>query len=133
MLKKGLSRREFLKSAMIGGAGLALAGRGLRFSLAQDSIIQIMETGANLPTDPTTFRWIDSGDQKAVFWNAFFDVYQQTHPNITIQYDPLPWNEIAQVVPLGVRNGTAHDDFQIPMAVTLAQAVGEGWVAPLDG
>ena len=131
-MSKGLSRRDFLRLTAGAGAGAAMAASGLGAAFAQDDLITIMDMGANLPTDDTTFRWVDSGDQKAVFWNAFFAKYQEAHPNITIQYDALPWNEIAQVVPLGVRNGTAHDVFQIPLAVTLAQAVNEGWVAPLD-
>ncbi len=130
--KRGITRRQFLKSTAATSIGMALAARGFRLSAQDADIIQIMSSGANLPTDDTTFRWVDSGDQKAVFWNAFFDKYMEAYPNINIQYDALPWNEIAQVVPLGVRNGTAHDVFQRPLAVQLAQAVSEGWVAALD-
>jgi multiple sugar transport system substrate-binding protein len=131
-MSKGISRRDFLRLTAGGSLGAALAASGLNFAFAQGDLIQIVDSGAVLPTDAATFRWVDSGDQKAVFWNAYFAKYQEAYPNITIQYDALPWNEIAQVVPLGVRNGTAHDVFQIPLAVTLAQAVNEGWVAPLD-
>ena len=35
-------------------------------------------------------------------------------------------------MPLGVRNGTAHDVFQIPLSYSAAQVVQEGWVAALD-
>jgi multiple sugar transport system substrate-binding protein len=94
--------------------------------------IQIVNSGAKLPTDKVNFRWVDSGDQKAVFLKQYFALYQQAHPNITIQYDPLPWNEIGKVVPLGVQNGNAHDVFQVPLNVPGPQAVTEGWVAPLD-
>ncbi|MEZ4640409.1 MAG: hypothetical protein R2856_36540 [Caldilineaceae bacterium] len=76
-------------------------------------------------------RWVDSGDQKAVFWNQYFAAYQEAHPNITIQYDALPWNEIAQVVPLAQR----HRPRCLPdsnWSHTPAQAVQEGWAAALD-
>ncbi|QPC84023.1 carbohydrate ABC transporter substrate-binding protein [Phototrophicus methaneseepsis] len=126
-----ISRRKFLQMTSAGSLGMFLAANGFRLA-AQDDAIQIIPSGAELPTADATFRWVDSGDQKAVFWNAFFEKYQEAHPNIHVQYDALPWNEIAQVVPLGVRNGTAHDVFQRPLAVTLAQAVSEGWVAALD-
>lgn len=129
--KRKISRRDFLRSSAAMGMGAFLASQGLQLS-AQDSVINIMESGASITGDPTTFRWVDSGDQKAVFWNAFFEQYMAAYPNVTVQYDALPWNEIAQVVPLGVRNGTAHDVFQRPLAVSLAQAVSEGWVAALD-
>lgn len=141
-VRGALNRRDFLRwSAMSGGLFLAAcaapAPSGSSSTAPQvtpgaENLIQLSDSGAQLPTDAVTFRWVDSGDQKAVFWNQYFAAYQETHPNITIQYDALPWNEIAQVVPLGVRNGTAHDVFQIPLSYTPAQVVQEGWVAALD-
>ena len=130
-----ISRRDVLR--LTGGAGAAafLGGRAARRATAQDAapgVIEIPTTGAALPTDDVTFRWVDSGDQKAVFMQEFFASYQEAHPNITTQYDPLPWNDIAQVVPLGVQNDNAHDVFQIPLGISGAQAVREGWVAPFD-
>ncbi|MGI8687947.1 MAG: ABC transporter substrate-binding protein [Thermomicrobiales bacterium] len=94
--------------------------------------IAIPTTSAKLPTDKVNFHWVDSGDVKAFFWNAYFLAYQRAHPNITVQYDALPWNEIAKVVPLGVQNGNAPDVFQIPLGFTAGQAVSQGWVQPLD-
>lgn len=94
--------------------------------------IAIPTTSAKLPTDKVNFHWVDSGDVKAFFWNAYFPAYQKAHPNITVQYDALPWNEIAKVVPLGVQNGNAPDVFQIPLGFTAGQAVSQGWVQPLD-
>ena len=92
----------------------------------------IPAAAAKLPTEKVNFHWVDSGDVKAFFWNAFFPAYQKAHPNITVQYDALPWNEIAKVVPLGVQNGNAPDVFQIPLGLTAGQAVSQGWVQPLD-
>ncbi len=94
--------------------------------------IQIVHSGAKLPADKVTFHWVDSGDQKAVFFKQYFDLYQKAYPNIAVQYDPLPWNEIGKVVPLGVQNGNAPDVFQVPLNIPAPQAVQEGWVAPLD-
>ena len=131
-VRNKISRRDFLRNSAAGSLGLFLASHGLPLAAQDSAVISIADSGAMITGDPTTFRWVDSGDQKAVFWNAFFEKYMEAHPNVTIQYDALPWNEIAQVVPLGVRNGTAHDVFQRPLAVSLAQAVNEGWIAPLD-
>lgn len=94
--------------------------------------IKIQNTGAKLPTAPAKFHWVDSGDQKAVFFRAFFPAYHAAHPNVTVTYDPLPWNEIAKIIPLGIQNGDAPDVYQLPPAVPHAQAIAEGWVAPLD-
>ncbi|MEW5719236.1 MAG: substrate-binding domain-containing protein, partial [Chloroflexota bacterium] len=92
----------------------------------------IMPTSIKLPKDTVTFRWLDSGDVKATFWKKFFELYHKTYPNITCQYDGLPWNEIAKVVPLGVQNGNLHDCFSIPQGVTPAQALSEGWIRAMD-
>ena len=68
--------------------------------------IRIVDSGVQLPTENVSFHWVDSGDVKAFFWKAYFPAYQKAHPNITVQYDALPWNEINKVVPLGSRMAT---------------------------
>ncbi len=131
------SRRQALR--LTGGVGLSGAMLGTRQTgtLASQTpaaapTFEIPDTGADLPTEQVTFRWIDNGDQKAVFFNQFFPAYQEKHPNITIQYDTLPGPEMTKVVPLGIQNGDAHDVFMFAFGVPPAQAVAEGWVAPLD-
>ena len=134
-----LSRRGVLRLAG-GVTGAALFGRHVGGARAAQTAPAAAEGGAitvppavtELPTEEVTFRFVDSGDNQAVFFRQFFPAYEAAHPNITVQYDPLPWNDIAQVVPLGVQNGNAHDVFQLPLSVSGAQAVREGWVAPLD-
>ncbi len=114
-------------------APAASAGAGTPGAVAtKTGAITIPPSAVKLPTEKVTFRWIDSGDLKALFYKQYFAAYQQAHPNITIQYDPLPWSEIEKVVPLGIQNGNAHDVFQTPPTVPSPQAVREGWVAPID-
>ncbi len=117
----GLSRRSFVMGSTAGIAATAIANVGHAQSVPS---INVIEEGA-------TFRWIDSGDQKAVFYNQLFPQFAADR-GIEIVYDALPWNEIAQVVPLGVRNGTAHDVFALPQNVNPADAVAQGWVQPYD-
>lgn len=133
-----ISRRAVLQLLAAGGAGLAAAACGVstQTSTAPKKVnpgdFQIPDSGAKLPTENVTLRWMDSGDQKAVFFNAFFPVYQKKHPNIAVQYDGTNWNAIQQVIILGVRNGTAPDVFQLPPAVTAQQAVASNWVGSMD-
>ncbi|MGN6759003.1 MAG: ABC transporter substrate-binding protein [Thermomicrobiales bacterium] len=94
--------------------------------------IVITNSGAKLPTNSVTFRWIDSGDLKSLFYKKYFAAYHEAHSNITVQYDALPWAQINNIVPLGVQNGNAHDCFALPQTISAGQAVSEGWVAPLD-
>lgn len=128
-----LSRRHTLGVLGAGSAAI-LGGCGGDDEPDDASAEQIdaPDSGAELPEEDITFRWVDSGDQKAVFFEQYFETYNEAHPNIEVQYDPLPWEEIGQVVPLGIQNDNAHDVFQLPLAVTGAQAVREGWVSPLD-
>lgn len=133
MLNTSVTRR----SVMRGGAALAAGGMLARSSMlagAQnaETPITIPEPRTELPTDDVTFRWLDSGDVKGFFWREFFPMYQEAHPNITMEYQGLPWNEIQQIVPLGVRNGNAPDVFQIPLNIPAAQAANEGWGAAYD-
>ncbi len=95
--------------------------------------IPLPTSGVKLPTEKLTLHWVQSGPgPKGVFLKEYLASYQHAHPNITIQLDELPWPEINKLVPLGVQNGNAPDVFQIPQGFTNGQAVGQGWVQPLD-
>lgn len=95
--------------------------------------IVLPETGVTLPSDDVKFRWVDSGDSKALFFKKYFDTFTQAHSNITFDYLGIPWTEIAEIVPLGVRNGNAPDVFQIPVdSIPVVEAVRAGWVRPID-
>ncbi|SDK18859.1 ABC transporter substrate-binding protein [Aliiruegeria lutimaris] len=120
--KTGLSRRAFIQgtTAVIGAAAFG----------AHRAAASVPAPIGDLPKG-VTFRWIDSGDQKAVFYKKFFADYAKDR-GIEVVYDALPWNEIAQVVPLGVRNNSAHDVFALPQNVNPADAVAQGWVQPYD-
>jgi len=128
-----LDRRTLVRGGAGLAAGAALTRAGLPAS-AQDAAgpITIPEPATALPSDDVTFRWIDSGDVKGFYWRAFFEQYQAAHPNITVEYQGLPWNEIQQVIPLGIQNGSAPDVFQIPQNVPAPLAVAEGWGAAFD-
>ena len=140
-----LNRRQFLRYAGMVTAGGVLVACAPQAAPAPAAAPQaaapetcvpgdicIPAPAVELPTDAVTFRWLDSGDTKAVFWRAFFEKYQEARPNITVQYDGLPWNEIAKIVPLGIQNGNLHDVFSIPNGITSAQAYSEGWLRPYD-
>ncbi len=114
------------------GAQPTAAGQPAARATAATGAIRLPNTGAKLPAEKVTFRWTDSGDSKAVFFKQYFGLFQEAHPNVTFQYDGLPWTEIQKVVPLGVQNGNAPDIFQVPLNIPTFQAVREGWVAPID-
>ncbi|MEJ7837282.1 MAG: extracellular solute-binding protein [Thermomicrobiales bacterium] len=136
-MDRKLNRRHLIQTTAAAGATASLFASHQALVKAQTppppvGSIVIPDSGAAIPGDDITFRWIDSGDLKALFYNEFHAAYTAKYPNIQIQYDALPWAEIDQIVPLGVQSGDAHDIFALPMAIPASQAVAEGWVAPLD-
>ncbi|MFN7053534.1 MAG: sugar ABC transporter substrate-binding protein, partial [Gemmobacter sp.] len=121
---RGLSRRSFLSTASAFGLA-CMAGPTLSQGYG------IGPAPQQLPAADGPLRWLDSGDQKAVFFKAFLAEYSQAR-GIDHIYDGLPWTEIATVVPLGVRNNSAPDAFTLPMGMPPSVAIAEGWVRPLD-
>jgi len=100
---------------------------------ANGTAITIPNSGAKIPADKLTFHWVHSGPgPKGLFFKPYFAAYSQTHPNVSIQLDELPWPEIDKLVPLGVQNGNAPDVFQLPQNFTPGQAISQGWLRPLD-
>ncbi|MEQ4206901.1 extracellular solute-binding protein [Actinopolymorpha sp. B9G3] len=136
-----LSRRDVLVA--LGGAGLGIGLMGCEVVTDPNAgggpqrkkparRYNIPDSGAKLPTGEVTFQWMDSGDLKAMFEEPLFRAYEKKHTNITIDYQDSPWERINEVVPLGVRNGTAPDVFAQPNNVPVQVMVNEGWVAPID-
>ena len=130
-----LSRHALLQRTARAGIGALLAvaeGGSLLTAATARHPRAIQDAEASRPHKAVTVRLIDSGDNKMFFWTWFAKDYHRRYPNRSIAYDALPWTQIAQVIPLAVRNGTAPDVFQVPLAVQPAQAVQQSWVQPWD-
>lgn len=130
----GMTRRSFL--AVSGGlTAAALTGCSPRSGGTHggpNGDIKIPAPKVKLPKGKVSFSLMDSDDTKAPFWKQLFDAYQKKHPNISCTYDGMPWNKIEEVLPLGIKNGTAQDGIQLPTTIPLTRAVSDGWLAPLD-
>ncbi|WP_114854486.1 ABC transporter substrate-binding protein [Brachybacterium sp. YJGR34] len=83
-------------------------------------------------SESTQLLWMDSGDLKSVFIGAVIDAFGEQYPEVSTQYDGSGWDQVNQVVPLGIRNGSAPDVFALPQNVPAETAITEGWVQPLD-
>lgn len=130
----GSTRRNFLATggALAVGTAFGVSGCADPTRGKGSDVISLPGPKTRLPSGEVRLRVMDSGDTKAPFWEELAAAYEQKHPNITVDYDGLPWNRIEEVAPLGIRNGTAHDILQLPGTIPLAKAVAEGWVAPLN-
>jgi multiple sugar transport system substrate-binding protein len=129
--RSGVSRRNFLAGSAALGALALSSGRR---SFAADVNFNIPGPIADLkPNGP--FRMVMSGtnaDGKTLFFRQFLPAYAKAR-GIQTGYDSMPWQEIAQALPLGLRNGSAQDAFCLPLDFSPGIAVTSGWVQPLDG
>jgi multiple sugar transport system substrate-binding protein len=131
-----VSRRDALRLAGSATAGTLLATHGVHLATAQTpppaDLIQIPEPGPGFPQEAVSFSWMDNGGAKTRFFDAFFPSYQEAHPNVTVEYTALATPQMSEAIQAGLQNGNAPDVFQMPSGVTPAQAVQEGFIAPLD-
>jgi multiple sugar transport system substrate-binding protein len=136
--RRPLTRRQLLGG--VGGLGLGVALTGCSVSTSSASgksqvpsaAINIPDSGAKLPTAATTVKFLNGGPgPKTYFFQSFLDAYKKKHPNITVQYDELSNDKIAEVLPLQLRNGDVADLFFI-INVPISQLVADGKLAPLD-
>ena len=90
-MSRKLNRRRLVQAGTAAGA-IALTGTHPAWIAAQEASptpgeIVIPDNGVALPTDDITFRWIDSGDQKAVFYRAPGGIEVLEYANVP---DPEP-------------------------------------------
>lgn len=129
-----LSRRSMLGATalMVGGLSACTVDTGGE-SEADDSTSSEFSFEYDLEaSDSTQLNWMDSGDLKAVFVSAVIDEFGAQYPDVTTQYDGSGWEQVNQVVPLGIRNNSAPDIFALPQNVPAQSAINEDWVQPLD-
>ena len=114
---------------MMTGSALALG------ALARPVFAQSADFGpkpAGLPAIDGPMRWLDSGGQKGEFLKQYLPLYAKDR-GIEVVYDGLPWKDIATVLPLGIRNGSAPDTFNLPIGDgALGGALAEGWIQPIE-
>lgn len=128
--------RHLTRRAVLGAAAGALtAGCTVRFTSPQSKrsteALTFPDSGASLPADPLTIRWLSGGPgAKSNYFHRIVPAYHQQHPNLTIEYDELPNDKIAEVLPLQIRNGNADDIFI--GSIPLPQLVAADEIEPLD-
>lgn len=132
-----VTRRTVL--GLLAGAGVATGLAACQVQVNPDAgagagapPIELPDSGAKLPSDQAQLRWMDDGNGKQLFNKPLFEAYQAKHENIKVHYDQANVDHINESVPLGVRNGSAPDVFQMPTSVPARTAVSEGWVQPID-
>lgn len=143
-----LSRRKVIQlAAGASAASLASASRmhlaaaqgatpstqDTRTPLLEGDPISIYESGADLPTDDVTFTWLENGSgPRTDFMTDLFTLYQEAHPNITVQYDHLPIPDQTSLLSIAIQNNTLPDVISAAPGIPGSQLVSLGVLAPLD-
>jgi multiple sugar transport system substrate-binding protein len=95
--------------------------------------ISIYASGAELPSEPVTMTWLENGSgPRTVFMTDLFALYQEAHPNITVQYDHFPIPDQQQMLSIAIQNNTLPDVLQLAPNFPAPQLVGQGLFTPLD-
>lgn len=140
-----LSRHPSIRGQVLARRGLLAGALALPTLTGCDVVLTPPDAGlGDVDTSAFTFNfdaaaspstrisWMDSGDLKALFIRAVIEEFGRRHDDLQVQYDGAGWDQVNQVVPLGIRNGSAPDVFALPQNVPAQSAVAEGWVQPLE-
>ena len=131
-----LSRRRALQLAGLGVLGAAATGctdtSGMTNEVQHVARGNFKLPNTKLPSGQTKLQWIDSGDQKAVFWKQFFKAYEKKHEGVKVTYKGMNWPDIDQSMTIGLRTGKIPDVFALPTTVTNGQAVSQKWIGAFD-
>ncbi|WP_162142431.1 ABC transporter substrate-binding protein [Cucumibacter marinus] len=117
----GPTRRSVLKGMAATGAGAALAsGFGIRMASAQANTLKVMST--------PDFKFADAlaateePEMDGTYLRAAWHILQnwkEKHPEVTLEFDEVPWDQVTQNVILAAQAGTENDvvmvnDLNIP-------------------
>jgi multiple sugar transport system substrate-binding protein len=119
----GLNRRQVLK----GAAGLGASAAGL-------SGVSLAPAGSLAQGDPVTLRfagWIGMEESTAAQFEHMVELFTTAHPNVTIEYEGVAWENTRQQLLLQTSAGNPPDVAQVA-APWIGQFAFSGAIVPLD-
>lgn len=117
---RGFDRRQLLKGAgavAAGAAGLSLAAPG---TIAQGEPVTIRFAG-----------WIGMEESTAAQFEHMVGMFQEAHPNVTIEYEGIAWENTRQQLLLEASAGNPPDVAQVA-APWIGQFAFSGAISPLE-
>lgn len=126
MTFEGISRRNMIAMTLAASTALALGLAGTAF--AED----ISEASLKEPTEPVTIVYAgaaySASDMKPVL-----DAFHKAHPNITVEYQAVPFNDFNSILSARLGRGdNTIDVFDVDMPRTNAYAA-RGWISDISG
>ncbi len=116
----GFDRRQLFKGAgamAAGAAGLSLAAPG---TIAQGEPVTVRFAG-----------WIGMEESTAAQFEQMVGMFQEAHPNVTIEYEGIAWENTRQQLLLEASAGNPPDVAQVA-APWIGQFAYSGAIAPLE-
>lgn len=128
MHRNALSRRQFLHLTAAASGAVLLAACVPAVQPAAP------EAGGAAPAEKLTLsHWQHHSESRAATVEQFKAAFEAEHPNVTIDFQSIPWAEywgkLATAIAAG--KGSAPDTFQIPMGLLEEYILG-GSLAPID-
>ncbi len=120
MLEKGISRRRFLA---LSGAASAAALTAAACAVAPAPAAP----GATVVEDVVLSHWQHHSAGRAAAVEAFKENFEGDNPNVTIDFQSIPWAEYWGKLAAGIAggSGSAPDIFQIPMGLVEEYIAGD--------
>lgn len=116
----GLSRRSVLKGATAATGAVLVSSFGIRTAAAQENTLRIMTTPDFKFADAlkATTEPAQDGTYLRAAWHIL-QGWKEKHPEVTLEFDEVPWDQVTQNVILAAQAGTEKDvvmvnDLNIP-------------------
>lgn len=128
-----VSRRSVLKGVAAGAAGLAIPTTfGIRRAYAQSRTLKVMSSATFKLGD--AWKATSEPERDATYMRAAWNVLQswrEKHPDVELQFDEVPWDQVTQTVILAAQSGTEADVVQVN-DLNIPKLARGGFLTPLD-
>ena len=120
LLSKTLSRREFVRRALVAGVSASALG-------------QLLQSSA-FAQNATTVQWWDQFEPLEPLHEMLWSRFSETHPDVNVEYTLYNPSDMGQALQLAFRGGQAPDVHSLAgLGLPVSQLVKEGWFSPLSG
>lgn len=121
-----------MTSALSGCGAMPSTGNGEANAAPENENVSISTEEEKTEDGQITLRVVDWSDGSAEQREEFHKKFEETHPNIKIEYTMLTVDQFKNTIVTMIKSGEGPDLFPIPVGLTLNTAVDEGWFQPIN-
>lgn len=121
-----------MTSVLSGCGAMPSTGNGEANAAPENENVSISTEEEKTEDGQITLRVVDWSDGSAEQREEFHKKFEETHPNIKIEYTMLTVDQFKNTIVTMIKSGEGPDLFPIPVGLTLNTAVDEGWFQPIN-